>query len=164
MRNSSNAPSPCADVAQQPLGSYLIEAGLLTTAQVDVALNDQRLTGMRFGEVLTARGWVKEQTVEFFVQKVMVPERQSVAQSQRLQALEQLQVQLQKEAQEQARKQAQKQDSEEVQSHSYADSMVTRSRPSPKPPMQQSVTRRDLPISKPLPSLPSKDDDVSWAG
>ncbi len=163
MRNSSNAPSTCcADAAQQPLGSYLIEAGLLTMAQVDVALNDQRLTGMRFGEVLAARGWVKEQTVEFFVQKVMVPERQSAAQSQRLQALEQLQLQVQ--AQKEAQEQARKGNPEPVQSHSYADSMVTRSRPSPPPSTQQVLTRRDLPISKPLPSLPSTDDDVSWAG
>ncbi len=53
------------------LGSYLMEAGLLSPAQVEVILNDQKATGMRFGEIAVQRQWLKEQTVEFFATKVM---------------------------------------------------------------------------------------------
>jgi hypothetical protein len=60
----------------QPLGSYLIEAGLITSAQVAVALNDQKvMDGMRFGEVLVARGWIKQQTLDFVIKRVVEPER-----------------------------------------------------------------------------------------
>lgn len=57
------------------LGDYLVEAGLLTQNQVEVALEDQQNTGMRFGEVLVHRGWVKEETIEYLMQKVILPER-----------------------------------------------------------------------------------------
>ena len=67
------------------LGGYLVEAGLLTPGQIDVALNDQKLTGMRFGDILAARGWVKQQTIEYLMQKVIVPERQASSQKSRTQ-------------------------------------------------------------------------------
>ena len=59
------------------LGSYLIDAGLLTSAQIEVALADQQLAGIRLGEVLVRRGWIKEGTVEYFMRKVVEPERQA---------------------------------------------------------------------------------------
>jgi hypothetical protein len=52
-------PTAHTSYSKKRLGGYLVEAGLLTPAQIDVALNDQKLTGMRFGEILAARGWVK---------------------------------------------------------------------------------------------------------
>ena len=58
------------------LGGYLIEAGLITAAQVMVVLNDQQVgTDMLFGEVLVARGWVKLETIEFIMTRVVEPER-----------------------------------------------------------------------------------------
>lgn len=57
------------------LGDYLIEAGLLTPAQIEIALADQGATGLRFGEVLIRRGWVKEETIEYLMQKIILPER-----------------------------------------------------------------------------------------
>jgi hypothetical protein len=62
------------------LGAYLIDAGLITPSQVDVALNDQEFMddGMRFGDVLVARGWVKQQTLDYLIEKVVEPE-QSIA-------------------------------------------------------------------------------------
>ena len=57
------------------LGSYLIEAGLLSPAQIEVALADQQLNGIRLGEVLVRRGWIKEETVEYFMRKVIEPDR-----------------------------------------------------------------------------------------
>jgi hypothetical protein len=62
----------------KPLGAYLVEAGLLSDAQVTVALTDQDLTSMSFGEIVVIRGWVKEQTIEYLMQKVILPERKSV--------------------------------------------------------------------------------------
>ena len=57
------------------IGSYLIDAGLITPTQVKVALADQEKTGMRFGEILVMRGWVKKQTLEYVVGKVVMLER-----------------------------------------------------------------------------------------
>jgi hypothetical protein len=57
------------------LGDYLVEAGLVTEAQVEVALADQVTTHLRFGEVLIRRGWVKKETIEYLMQKVILPER-----------------------------------------------------------------------------------------
>lgn len=60
------------------LGGYLVEAGLLTQAQVDVALADQEVTGMQFGAVLVTRGWIRQQTIEYLMQKIILPERRAV--------------------------------------------------------------------------------------
>jgi hypothetical protein len=57
------------------LGDYLVEAGLLKPAQIEIALADQGATGLRFGEVLIRRGWVKEETIEYLMQKIILPER-----------------------------------------------------------------------------------------
>lgn len=57
------------------IGGYLIEAGLLSPAQVEVVLSDQELTGMRFGEILVSRGWLKSKTIEFLFQNVILPHR-----------------------------------------------------------------------------------------
>ena len=57
------------------IGNYLLEAGLLSPGQVDVVLSDQKLTGMRFGEILVSRGWLKSQTIEFLFQNVILPQR-----------------------------------------------------------------------------------------
>lgn len=62
------------------LGRYLVEAGLLTQAQVEIALSDQAASGMRFGEVLVRLGWMNQQTIEYLMKKVILPER-TVAQS-----------------------------------------------------------------------------------
>jgi hypothetical protein len=51
----------------KPLGVYLREANLLTEDQIRVALWDQQATGMLFGDILLARGWVDEVTVEHYL-------------------------------------------------------------------------------------------------
>ncbi len=119
------------------LGGYLVEAGLLTPAQIDVALNDQKSTGMRFGEVLAARGWVKQQTIEYFMQKVILPEQQAAPRR--------------------------------SPGASEKDTLPSKAIEAPTTVSRNSVTaveavRRDLPIAKPLPSVSSGDDDVSWVG
>uniref|UniRef100_B8HTB1 Uncharacterized protein n=1 Tax=Cyanothece sp. (strain PCC 7425 / ATCC 29141) TaxID=395961 RepID=B8HTB1_CYAP4 len=59
----------------KPLGAYLVEAGLLSQAQVEVILADQQFMEMAFGEIAATRGWVKQQTIEYVMQKVILPER-----------------------------------------------------------------------------------------
>jgi hypothetical protein len=63
--------------SHKPLGAYLVEAGLLSEAQVAVALTDQSSISMSLGEILVTRGWVKQQTIEYLMQKVILPERET---------------------------------------------------------------------------------------
>ncbi len=66
--------------APKPLGVYLVESGLLTQSQIEVALKDQSLTSLRFGDIIAARGWVKAQTIEYLMDKIVIPERQHINQ------------------------------------------------------------------------------------
>jgi len=69
--------APATNYAEvKRLGSYLVEAGLITQAQVDAALADQKVTGKRLGEVLVQRGWINQQTIEYLMKKIILPERQ----------------------------------------------------------------------------------------
>lgn len=64
------------DPIDKRLGSYLIDAGLLSPSQVDVALSDQASTGLRFGEIIVERGWVKQQTIDYLHRKIIELERE----------------------------------------------------------------------------------------
>jgi hypothetical protein len=64
----------------KPIGAYLIEAGLLSTAQVEVILTDQQCTELKFGEIAALRGWIKQQTVEYLMSKIISPERHNQTQ------------------------------------------------------------------------------------
>ena len=57
------------------IGSYLIDAGLLTPDQVDVILMDQKASNLKFGEIAAMRGWIATETIEFIYTKVIEPER-----------------------------------------------------------------------------------------
>jgi hypothetical protein len=67
--------APGADSNAKRLGNYLIEAELLTPAQIEVALADQKVTGARLGEILATRGWIKQGTIEYIMRKVIMPDR-----------------------------------------------------------------------------------------
>lgn len=57
------------------LGYYFIEAGLITSDQVDEALIEQRTNpDMRLGEILVERGWIKQNTLDYFVKKIIEPD------------------------------------------------------------------------------------------
>ena len=57
---------PKQDVPKR-IGELLIDANLLTPGQVQVALYDQQqFSSMRFGEIVVSRGWLKQDTVDFF--------------------------------------------------------------------------------------------------
>lgn len=67
---------------EKPLGVYLVEAGMVTPDQVKIALNEQKLSQkQRLGEILANHGWVEQQTIEYLVDKVILPERQTIEQS-----------------------------------------------------------------------------------
>jgi hypothetical protein len=52
----------------RPLGNVLQEADLVSAAQITVALQDQNFyQDLRIGEILALRGWLKQQTADFFV-------------------------------------------------------------------------------------------------
>ena len=54
----------------KPLGNILQEADLISASQIDVALKDQNFNGeLRIGEILALRGWLKQETADFFAQK-----------------------------------------------------------------------------------------------
>lgn len=57
------------------LGHYLVEAGLLTASQVQTALSEQKGSGLRLGELIVKKGWIKEQTLEFLIKDVIFSER-----------------------------------------------------------------------------------------
>ncbi|MBF2000997.1 MAG: hypothetical protein IGS38_09795 [Synechococcales cyanobacterium M58_A2018_015] len=135
------------------LGTYLVDAGLLTADQINVALNDQQATGMRFGEIIVARGWLKEKTVEWIVEKVIEPERRAWKR----------------------REQAAWKEMQNAKS-AASQSVVSRSTPadaaasargtgtSDATPKPKPFVRREAPITKPLPSVNSTDTDVKWVG
>jgi hypothetical protein len=60
----------------KPLGYYLVEAGLLTNAQVELVLHEQRKNPIRIGELIAKQGWVSQQTIDFVAERVVVAERQ----------------------------------------------------------------------------------------
>ena len=54
----------------KPIGEILQEAGLITSPQLELALRDQSYhRDMRLGEILALRGWVKQDTSDFFVEE-----------------------------------------------------------------------------------------------
>lgn len=54
----------------KPIGTILEEAGLITHPQLELALRDQiYYQDMRLGEILALRGWVEQDTADFFVQE-----------------------------------------------------------------------------------------------
>ncbi len=54
---------------KQPIGQILIEAGLISINQIEVALQEQKYTDLRIGEILVLHGWIPQQTVDFFVEQ-----------------------------------------------------------------------------------------------
>ncbi|MBE9115288.1 NAD(P)-binding domain-containing protein [Lusitaniella coriacea LEGE 07157] len=62
----------------KPLGAYLVEAGLLTVTQVKVALDKQKTTPIRLGEIISQQGWVSQSTIEYMMEKVILPEREGL--------------------------------------------------------------------------------------
>jgi hypothetical protein len=144
------------------LGGYLVEAGLLTHDQVSVILNDQQATGMRFGDIVVARGWLKEQTIEWIVAKVIEPERrllrQAVSAPQGFPTLPNSDARANLGATA-PNSISQTSASKAAIGQTGQERSVTASSSTP-----SKFVRREAPISKPLPSVGSADGDVNWVG
>ncbi|MBP0000221.1 MAG: hypothetical protein J7641_14685 [Cyanobacteria bacterium SID2] len=69
---------PTSRLGSKRLGMYLLEAGLLSPAQIQVAAYDRKVTGKKFSEVIVDRGWVKQQTIDFIIKRVIVPEQRAL--------------------------------------------------------------------------------------
>ncbi len=65
----------------KPLGAYLVEAGLLNRDQLKVALDKQKETPIRLGELISSMGWVSQEKIEYVIDKVVVPQRKALASS-----------------------------------------------------------------------------------
>lgn len=161
------------------IGGYLVDAGLLTAAQISVALNDQQSTGMRFGEIVVARGWLKEQTVEWIVNKVIEPER---ATTRPQQAAANHQAAAQQQAADRRSNPGVRPSQQEGINSRSAAAKPLQSVPPQSPNViaanadkvasadkaasaaRSKASIRQAPISKPLPSVNSSDGDVNWVG
>ena len=54
---------------KQPLGEILVEAGLVTLAQIELALQEQVESNLKIGEILASHNWINQKTADFFVDK-----------------------------------------------------------------------------------------------
>jgi hypothetical protein len=62
----------------KPLGTYLVEAGLLEHGKLNAALSEQKITGQRLGDIVASHGWVQSETIEYLFEKVVTPEREAI--------------------------------------------------------------------------------------
>ncbi len=59
-------------VMPQKLGEVLQQANLVSSHQIEAALVEQsQEQGRKIGEILAERGWIKQETADFFAQKWM---------------------------------------------------------------------------------------------
>ena len=56
---------------KKPLGQLLSEAGLISAQQIELALQEQIInnSGKKIGEIFADRGWIKQETADFFVEQ-----------------------------------------------------------------------------------------------
>jgi uncharacterized protein YjbI with pentapeptide repeats len=69
MENSFNNDELLISKANRPLGEILIEAGLISASQLEIALQQQASKTLRIGEILASYNWIKQQTADFFVEQ-----------------------------------------------------------------------------------------------
>lgn len=58
--------------AKQPIGIYLLAAGLLTEGQIQTILQEQHQNSSQFGTIAAAHGWLKQETVDWLVKSMGV--------------------------------------------------------------------------------------------
>ena len=59
----------------KPIGNYLIEADLISPDRIFQALEEQKRTEERIGDILVRQGALKRKTLDYFVEKIVEPER-----------------------------------------------------------------------------------------
>lgn len=76
---SEEWPQLVAQGGEYPIGVYLQQAGLLTKKQLDMLLAEQLQTGLRIGALAVLRGWLKQETLDLFLQGLAPDQRTSSA-------------------------------------------------------------------------------------
>lgn len=61
---------------EKRLGTYLREAGLVTSEQLEIALREQENNPILLGHLLSKKGWVNQQTIEYLIENVILPTQQ----------------------------------------------------------------------------------------
>jgi hypothetical protein len=56
----------------EPIGQYLKAAALLDEEQIEIILEEQKLTGDKFGTIAVLKGWLRQNTIDFFVEHLEV--------------------------------------------------------------------------------------------
>lgn len=69
MKSSQAGNFVSPDNSSKPLGQILIEAGLISISQIELALREQEQYRLRLGEILVSHGWIKQETVDFFCEQ-----------------------------------------------------------------------------------------------
>ena len=69
--SSHNSLESMPTSARKPLGQLLSEAGLISAQQIEIALQAQANdnSGTKIGEIFASRGWIKQETADFFVEQ-----------------------------------------------------------------------------------------------
>jgi hypothetical protein len=62
------------ETERQPLGFYLKKAALLSDNQIDEIIREQKRSLLRFGSIAVLRGWVKQNTLNFFLENLFPQE------------------------------------------------------------------------------------------
>lgn len=62
-------PYPDTQADPVPIGSYLRRAGLIDRNMVDAILAAQQKTGLRFGALAVLNGYIRQATLDFFVEQ-----------------------------------------------------------------------------------------------
>ncbi len=67
-----------SDRLNKPLGSILLEAGLVSAIQIEIALQQQKDNYLRIGEIFASHDWIKQETADFFAEdwSFLVAQRQ----------------------------------------------------------------------------------------
>jgi hypothetical protein len=61
---------------------YLAEAELITPDQLHTALQAQKLNGKKLEEILIMHGFVKQQTIDYFMANIVLPDREKIVKQQ----------------------------------------------------------------------------------
>ena len=64
----SSSPNSVSGI-RKPLGEILVEAGLISISQIEIALQEQQQSGLLIGEILASHDWIKQKTVDFFAEQ-----------------------------------------------------------------------------------------------
>ncbi len=75
MRNTQKNNLPNNTKNSRLIGSHLIEANLITQDNLSEALEEQKISKEKIGDILVRQGNIKQKTLDYFVEKIIKQER-----------------------------------------------------------------------------------------